>query len=170
MLFRSAEYIRKFGYSLTYDVANDTSAEDIVWPAGGECYQVGLQEWGNDFALNIKVRALACKDAEGNLIIAFDGLGNKVDETQLNAIIDDLSQPYVPSTPVEDTTEDTAAPETSAADNNNDVTTSTEAAATTTEAAASNSSSTNVGLIIGIIAAVVVVIIVIVIIVLKKKK
>lgn len=169
-----AEYIRKFGYSLTYDVANDTSAEDIVWPAGGECYQVGLQEWGNDFALNIKVRALACKDAEGNLIIAFDGLGNKVDETQLNAIIDDLSQPYVPSTPVEDTTEDTAAPETSAADNNadnnNDVTTSTEAAATTTEAAASNSSSTNVGLIIGIIAAVVVVIIVIVIIVLKKKK
>lgn len=166
-----AEYIRKFAYSLTYDVANDTSGEDLVWPSGGECYQAGIQEWGNDFALNLKVRAFVCKDIDGNIIIAFDGLGNKVDETELNAIIDDLSQPYVPTSPAEeDTTENTSAPETSAAEENNDETTSAEPAATTTAAPESSSSSTNVGLIIGIIAAVVIVIVIIVIIVLKKKK
>ncbi len=168
-----AEYIRKFAYSLTYDVANDTSGEDMVWPAGGECYQVGLQEWGGDLALNLKIRAFVCKDIDGNVMLAFDGLGNKVDETELNAIIDDLSQPYVPAAPAEeDTSEDTSAPETSAAEENNDETTSAEAnePAATTAAPASSSSSTNTGLIIGIIAAVVVVIVVIVIIVVLKKK
>lgn len=165
------EYIRKFAYSMTYDVANDTSAEDIIWPAGGTCYQVGLQEWGNDFALNLKVHALVCKDVDGNVMIAFDGLGNKIDEAGLNTIIENLSQPYAPaegdsSEAPEETEASTEAPSN---DNNNDAAETT-AATTTAAPASSNSSSSNVGLIIGIIAVVVVVIIVVVIVVIKKKK
>lgn len=167
------EYIRRFAYSLTYDIANDTSDEDIIWPEGGECYQVGLQEWGGDFSINLKVQAFVCKDIDGNIMLAFDGLGNKIEESELNAIIDELSQPYVSAAPAEENTEDTEAPETSAEENNADNDNSTEAA-NTTAAPANNSnnssSSSNIGLIIGIIVAVVVVVVVVVIIVIKKKK
>lgn len=170
------EYIRKFAYSLTYDIANDTSDEDITWPEGGECYQAGIQEWGNDISINLKVQAFVCKDIDGNIMLAFDGLGHKIEESELNAIIDELSQPYVSAAPAEESTEDTAAPETSATENNADNNNSTEAANTTAAPAnnnnssSSSSSSSNVGLIIGIIAVVVVVVVVVVIIVIKKKK
>lgn len=174
------EYIRKFAYSLTYDIANDTSDEDITWPEGGECYQAGIQEWGNDISINLKVQAFVCKDIDGNIMLAFDGLGHKIEESELNAIIDELSQPYVSAAPAEESTEDTAAPETSAEENNADNDNSTEAANTTAAPAnnnssssttsSSSSSSSNIGLIIGIIAVVVVVVVVVVIIVIKKKK
>lgn len=166
------EYIRKFAYSLTYDVANDTSSEDIVWPAGATCYQVGLQEWGQDFALNLKIHALVCKDADGNVMVAFDGLGNQIDETKLNAIIEELSQPYEEGSSSEDTEATEASTEAPANNEENNDTQPASTAATTTASASNSSSSSNsssnVGLIIGII--VVVVIVVVVIIVIKKKK
>ena len=164
------EYIRRFAYSLTYDVAHDTSDEDIIWPAGATCYQVGLQEWGKDFALNLKIRAFVCKDIDGNIMIAFDGLGNQVDEAGLNAIIEDLSQPYVPAEGSSEETEETeASTEAPSNDNNNDAAAET-TAATTAAPASSSSSNSNVGIIIAIIAVVVVVIVVVVIVVIKKKK
>ncbi|MCM1054075.1 MAG: hypothetical protein NC394_01020 [Bacteroides sp.] len=166
------EYIRKFAYSLTYDVAHDDSAEDIVWPEGADCNQVGIQEWGEDYSINLKVRAFVCNDIDGNIMLAFDGLGNKIEESELNTIIEDLSQPYVPAAPAADETEaeETEAPAENASENNNDDSAAETTAATTTTAASTSSSSSNVGLIIGIIAVVVVVIVVVVIIVIKKKK
>lgn len=168
------EYIRKFAYSLTYDVANDTSDEDIIWPAGAECNQVGIQEWGGDLSINLKVQAFVCKDIDGNIMLAFDGLGNRIEEAELNAIIDELSQPYVPAAPVEDEEETSAAPAETEENNSTEEsgTEAAETAATTTtaESVSSSSSVNNVGLIIGIIAAVVVVIVVIVIIIVIKKK
>lgn len=166
------EYIRKFAYSLTYDVANDTSDEDIIWPAGAECNQVGIQEWGGDFSINLKVQAFVCKDIDGNIMLAFDGLGNKIEEAELNAIIDELSQPYVPAAPVEDEEETSATPAETEENNSTEEsgTEAAETAATTAESVSSSSSVNNVGLIIGIIAAVVVVIVVIVIIIVIKKK
>lgn len=168
------EYIRRFAYSMTYDVANDTSAEDVIWPAGGTCYQVGLQEWGNDFALNLKVHALACNDADGNLMVAFDGLGNQIDENGLKTIIAELSKPYVPAegSSEEQTEASTEAPAANENNESENATTENEnnEPVATTAAPASTSSSSNIGLIIGIIAAVVVVIVVIVIVVVKKKK
>lgn len=170
------EYIRKFAYSLTYDVANDTSDEDLIWPEGAECNQVGIQEWGGDFSINLLVKAFVCNDIDGNIMLAFDGLGNKIEESELNAILDELSQPYVSAAPAEEeNTEDTAAPEETSAEENNDNFSNEGESANTTAAPANNSSSStssssNIGLIIGIIVVVVVVIVVVVIIVIKKKK
>lgn len=158
------KYIRKFAYSLTVEIP-----DDYRWIPGAGCYQVGVQEWGNSEYLLVRVAAYVINDDDGNILLAFDELGNEIDETKLNKIIEDLSVPVVDDegkllggdTPSDSTTdnagENTSANEESTAStegNNN----SNNTTAITTDSSSSNPpSNSNVGLVIGIVAGIVVI-------------
>lgn len=159
-------YIRRFGYSLTVNIP-----DEYRWPTGAGCYQVGLQEWGNNEYFLVHVVAYTVDDADGNHLLAFDEVGNEIDDAKLKEIVDELSKPVVDEeggdVPSNDTPADTNAENTAATE----ATPSDTAANTTADPAPASSSTGSIaGIIIGIIAGVVVVIVVVVIIVMKKKK
>ncbi|MDE6725017.1 MAG: hypothetical protein K2J79_05360 [Ruminiclostridium sp.] len=166
------KYIRRFGYELTMEIP-----DDYRWIPGATCHQVGVQTWSGNEYFSLKVTAYTVKDDDGNVLLAFDELGNKIDEAKLKEIVDEFSKPVVDEeggdAPSSDTpadtndgnAENTAATEAAPSDTNAANTT-----ASTTAAPASSSNGGNTGLIIGIIAGVVVVIVVVVIVVIKKKK
>ncbi|MCM1298797.1 MAG: hypothetical protein NC203_10525 [Firmicutes bacterium] len=168
------DYVDDFRYSITYDVAN-LEGGIYKWPAQGEgttagLYRIGFQEWSNVTAFVLRPSLLVCRDSNGDVILAFDGYGNVVDNDEATKMADEMNAlteeaaNYTPAA-AETTAADTEAPADDAAD--------TEAAASTTTAAPASSSNSssgpNIGLIIGIVAAVVI-IAVIVVIVIKKKK
>ena len=169
------EYLNKFSYKMVFDIS-DVHADDpdYVWPAGGTCYQVGLQEWGNDMAFNLKVNLLVIRDADDNIMIAFDGLGNKLENDAAEALITEYE------TPKADEPEETEASEedTSAAEDTDEPAGTEEASDNTTAApaettaapAASSSSNNMLPIIIAIIAVVVIIVVIVVIVVVKKKK
>lgn len=167
------DYIDDFRYSITYDVANYDGGS-CKWPAQGEgttagLYRVGLQEWSNVTAFQMKPSLLVCRDSSGEIVLAFDGYGNVVENDEAKKLSDEMNAlaEEAAKTPVvsETTAAESEAPANTEAANNSEA-----AAPTTTAAPASSSSSgPNVGLIIGIIAAVVVVAVVVVIVIKKKK-
>lgn len=165
------EYVDDLRYSITYDVAN-CEGGIYRWPAQGEgttagLYRVGFQEWSNVTAFILRPSLLVCRDDKGEIVLAFDGYGNQLDNAEAKKMADEMDALKEEAAKYEPTS---AAAETTAADT--EAPADTEAAApTTTEAPASSSSSSgpNVGLIIGIIAAVVVVAVVVVIVIKKKK-
>lgn len=72
-----AETLGDYTYQLTLNVddSNCFYAPDV-----SDAYaQVALSEWGQDMS-QIVVKGLQCYDASGNLVIAFDGEGNRVDD------------------------------------------------------------------------------------------
>lgn len=164
------DYVDDLRYSITYDLSK---FEDCKWPAQGEgttagLYRVGLQEWSNVTAFQMKPSLLVCRDSSGEIVLAFDGYGNQLDNAEAKKLSDEmdaLTEEAAKSTPAsaETTAAESDAPANTEASN-------TEAAPTTTAAPVSSSSSgPNVGLIIGIVAAVVVIAVVVVIVIKKKK-
>ena len=166
------QYVRPFGYTATLNVPDDWR-----WISGATCYQIGLQIWGDgsDY-FSVMVDALTVNDDDGNVLVAFDGLGNEIDEAKLKEIVDKHAEGAGDEPTGGDTPADTSdgAENTAAGDGN---TAATEAApsdsnapVTTAAPASSSSNGLPVGAIVGIIAGVIVVIVVVVIIVMKKKK
>lgn len=165
-------YIRRFGYSLTVNIP-----DDYRWPAGGGCYQVGLQEWGNNEYFLVHVVAYTIDDADGNHLLIFDECGKEIDDAKLKEIVDELSKPIVDEegNPIGDgdapaNTNSGDAENTSAGDESTAAPSDSGAPVTTAAPASSGSSGLPVGAIVGIIAGVIVVIVVVVIVVMKKKK
>lgn len=170
------DYVTNHTYSLTYNIADEDHW--IIGTDDATCFQVGVAHWPDMTSFIPKMELFACYGKDGEVIIAFDGLGYRVDDDEYEAILADFNAGKL--APADDS--DASGDDTTAAggdeqpsENANDTTTAapadtTTAAPTTTAAASSSSSSSNVGLIIGIIAAVVVVVVVVVIIVIKKKK
>lgn len=71
-----AETLGNYTYQLTLNV-DDTSC--LYAPDVSDAYaQIAVQEWGQDMS-QIVVKGMQAYDAAGNLIIAFDGEGNRVD-------------------------------------------------------------------------------------------
>ncbi len=149
-------YIRDFAYSLTMEVP-----DEFRWIPGAGCHQVGLQEWGNDEYFLLNVVAFTVNDDDGNVLVAFDELGNEIDDAKLKEIVDNLSKPAEGDTPAD--TNDNNAENTAAGDENTAATEETPSDANTTSSTTTDSSSStppnnsNVGLIIGIVAGVVVI-------------
>ena len=57
-------------WSIAWDVP-----EEYRFVTGAGCCQIAFQEWGNSF-VDLEILELNCYDASGNVVIAFDGLGN----------------------------------------------------------------------------------------------
>ena len=72
----SYEKIGDYTYQLTANGFDNPIAKGDAKTIG--CMQVALQEWGQSIA-TIEVVKCEVLDAEGNVLIAFDGLGNVVD-------------------------------------------------------------------------------------------
>lgn len=72
----SYEKIGDYTYQLTANGFDNPIANGTAKTIG--CMQVALQEWGQSIA-TIEVVKCEILDAEGNALIAFDGLGNVVD-------------------------------------------------------------------------------------------
>ena len=72
----SYEKIDDYTYQLTANGFDNPIANGTAKTIG--CMQVALQEWGQSIA-TIEVVKCEILDAEGNVLIAFDGLGNVVD-------------------------------------------------------------------------------------------
>lgn len=72
----SYEKIGDYTYQLTANGFDNPIAKGDAKTIG--CMQVALQEWGSSIA-TIEVVKCEILDAEGNALIAFDGLGNVVD-------------------------------------------------------------------------------------------
>ncbi len=71
-----AETLGDYTYQLTLNV-DDTNC--LYAPDVSDAYaQIAVQEWGQDMS-QIVVKGMQAYDAAGNLIIAFDGEGNRVD-------------------------------------------------------------------------------------------
>lgn len=71
-----AETLGDYTYQLTLNV-DDTNC--FYAPDVSDAYaQIAVQEWGQDMS-QIVVKGMQAYDAAGNLIIAFDGEGNRVD-------------------------------------------------------------------------------------------
>lgn len=176
-MFTYQEYI-----DLTHYKMNCTIPEDLLWPSTderkGNCYQIGLQEWGNDPFFLLKVNLFVVKDKSGEPMIAFDEKGTPIqDAAEIKKMVEKFETPSVIA-PAETTaastsdavsTGDAASTGDSSAAPSSSAPTSS-AAPTTTAASSSSNSSSNVGLIVAIIAIVVVIVVVVVIIVVKKKK
>lgn len=165
------QYLNYNSYKLEMDISRDHADDpDYVWPAGGTCYQVGLQVWGSGNFLTMKVDMLVIKDKEGNIMIGFDGLGNKLETADIEKMVEEYETPKeeepVESTPAEseDSSEESKAP---ADDNSGDNTTTPD----TTTAPNPNPTTPNMlPIIIAIVAVVVVVVIIVIVVVVKKKK
>lgn len=150
--------------------------DEMRWPADedrqGECYQIGLQEWGSaPTTFWLRINMLAIYNDKDELLIAFDEFGKQVENAEATKRMTDYETPKANTTPSTEATGDSTAAST---EGSSASTTAGSSAPTTTVATTAASSSSNtglpVGVIIGIIAAVVVVIVVVVIIVIKKKK
>ena len=183
------EYVNTFAYRLELDIAKEygETDPDYVWPEGGECYQVGLQEWGNDPTYGVKVDLLILKDVDGNFLMAFNEFGEEITEDAANEKIAWLETREVDLTagPEADPLHSLEAPADDSGDSSEpaDVDNSGsgpdnasdggDSTTTTTTAAASSSSNsgdnTMLFVIIGIVAAVVIVVIVVIVVVKKKK-
>lgn len=156
------KYIRRFGYSLTLDIP-----DDYRWIPGATCHQVGVQVWGdNGDYFGLKVDAFVVNDDDGNILLAFDELGNEIDEAKLKEIVDELSKPVVeepgeePSGETPADTNSGDAENTAAGDENTSATEATPSNANTTASTTNDSTpsnNSNVGLIIGIVAGIVVI-------------
>ncbi len=167
------EYVNPFSYKLEYVVSADESRSDPRWRDDATLYQVGLQEWSSVVACQLKVNLMTIYDEDGNLAIAFDGLGNKLEKEDAEAKLAEItapvaSEPEEPaeSTPAEseDSSEESKAP---ADDNSGDNTTTPD----TTTAPNPNPTTPNMlPIIIAIVAVVVVVVIIVIVVVVKKKK
>ena len=72
----SYEKIDDYTYQLTANGFDNPIANGTAKTIG--CMQIALQEWGSSIA-TIEVVKCEVLDAEGNVLIAFDGLGNVVD-------------------------------------------------------------------------------------------
>ncbi len=108
------ETVEKGVYKITNDTLVNPFVEDGVKEIG--CMQIGLQEWGSDLC-PIEVTMCEIKDADGNVLIAFDGLGKKVDAPDADAPATDAPATDAPSdAPATDdpTTDTPVSPETGA--------------------------------------------------------
>lgn len=183
------EYVNTFAYRLELDIAKEygESDPDYIWPEGGECYQVGLQEWGNDPAYGVKVDLMILKDVDGNFLMAFNEFGEEITEEAANEKIEWLETREVDLTagPEADPLHSLEAPadesgdssepaggDNSGSGSDNASNDGDSASTTTTAPSSSNNSSNNTMLfvIIGIVAVVVIVVIVVIVVVTKKKK
>ena len=72
----SYEKVGDYTYQLTANGFDNPIANGTAKTIG--CMQIALQEWGQSIA-TIEVVKCEVLDAEGNVLIAFDGLGNVVD-------------------------------------------------------------------------------------------
>lgn len=167
------EYVTNHSYSLHLDIADEDHW--IIGTDDATCFQVGVAHWPDMVSFIPKMELFVCKDKDGEVVIAFDGLGYRLDNDQYEAILADFEAgKLAPADDSDASGDDTsAANEEQPSENEADTTTAapaeTNAPTTTAAPASSSSSSSNVGLIIGIIAAVVVVAVVVVIVIKKKK-
>lgn len=94
----SAVAIGDFKYELTATgFANPFTNTEDAWEIDEiGCMQVALQEWGSDM---VPLEVLSCEilDADGNVLVAFDGLGNVV--TYAPETPDAPEAPEAPETP-----------------------------------------------------------------------
>lgn len=184
------EYVNTFAYKLELDIAKIHADDpDYVWPEGGDCYQVGLQEWGNDATYGLKVDLMVLEDADGNFLMAFNENGEEITEEEVNAKIEWLEtreinlsagpgeDPYDVSGGSNNSNESDTSNESGDSDASGDTsddsaenTTTTTAAATTAAPSSSSSSNSSTPIIIGVIIAVVVIVVIIVVVVVVKKK
>ena len=182
------EYVNTFAYRLELDLAKEygESDPDYKWPEGGECYQVGLQEWGNDVTYGVKVDLMILKDIDGNFMMAFNEFGEEITEDAANEKIAWLETREVDLTagPEADTlhtydepaddSDDSSKPadiDNSGAGPSGDTSGDSDSTTTTAPTTSNNSSSSSsTPIIIGIIIAVVVIVVIIVVVVVAKKK
>ena len=108
----SYEKIGDYTYQITGNGFDNPIANGTAKTIG--CMQIALAEWGTSIA-TIEVVKCEVLDAEGNVLIAFDGLGNVVDGG--NSAPDDTKAPDDTQAP-----DDTKAPETTVAPTTGDST------------------------------------------------
>lgn len=185
------EYVNTFAYKLELNIAEEHADDpDYVWPEGGDCYQVGLQEWGNDATYGLKVDVMVLEDVDGNFLMAFNENGEEITESEANDIIDWLGTREInlSAGPGEDPYDlsggsdssdgsdgsDASSNESGDSENNasGDTAEDTTTTTTTTTSATYEASGDNSTLfiILGIVAAVIVVVVIVIVVVSKKKK
>ena len=178
------EYVNTFAYKLDFNI-DELYGDDpeFKWPTGGDCYQVGLQEWGNDPTYGLKITLLILKDSDDNFIMGFNEFGEEISETEVNEKIEWLKTREInlAAGPGEDPydmgggdepsdSEEPSEPEDNGSDNASDDGDSTTTTTTTTSVSyEASGDNTMLFIIIGIAAAVVIIVVVIIVIVKKKK-
>lgn len=166
------EFLNDYSYKLSRTMKDD----EFFLETPPEYCQIALEEWGHNSDYNLKVNLCAFKDKDGKIILAYDGLGNKISIEDAQAKADEYEAEKDPD-PIGENTQASEA-ETQAPDDSNNNDNTAQAADSAAPASpilsVSHSSSDinfdNTGLILGIVAGIAAVINVIVIFIVFKKK
>lgn len=96
----SAKDLGNYKYELEYNgFANPFTNTEDAWEIDEiGCMQVALQDWGTDL---VPMEVLSCEilDADGNVLLAFDGLGNETAKVPAGETPDAPEAPETPETP-----------------------------------------------------------------------
>ena len=165
------EYLNDFSYKLSRTMKDD----ELFLETPPDYCQISLEEWGHNSDFNLKVDLLVFRDNDGNIILAYDSLGNKISVEDARAQADEYETPKNPPAAVE--TQATAAatqPPADSSSGSSDVIDTTDAVPGSSLSMAGSSPKDitidNSGLILGVIACVGAFFNVIVIIIVLRKK
>lgn len=168
------EYLNDFSYKISRTMKDD----EVFLETPPDYCQISLEEWGHNSDFNLKVDLFVFRDNDGNIILAYDSLGNKISVEDAQAQAAEYETPKNPD-PTGDKTEaseaETQPPADSSVSSNDGINGTTDAAVSGSSLSSANSASKNVtidnsGLILGIAACIAAVLNVIVIIIVLKKK
>lgn len=166
------EYLNHYSYKISRTMKDD----EVFLETPPDYCQISLEEWGHNSDFNLKVNLCVFRDKDGNIILAYDSLGNKISVEDAQAQTVEYETPKNPD-PAGDKTQaseaETQPPADSSVSSNDDITDTTDVAAPSLSSANSlskNITIDNSGLILGISACIAAVINVIVIIIVLKKK
>ena len=168
------EYLNDFSYKISRTMKDD---EYFLETPPDYC-QISLEEWGRNSDFNLKVDLLVFRDSDGNIILAYDGLGNKISIEDAQAQAAEYETPKNPDPAGEKTQPsqaETQPPADSSIGSGDSVIETTDAAATGSSLSPVSSytkdiSIDNSGLILGIAACIGAVLNVIVIFIVLRKK
>lgn len=169
-----AEYIKQYNYGFTLDLTDDRRWPDDPDTMAG-LYRIGYAAWSNNNGIfKMKVNLLVCRDDNGEILIATDGLGNEISGEDAEALIaqwKEEGENEVLDAPADDgSSSDGASDPADDGSDNSDENTSTSATTTTPASTEASGDNTTLFVIIGIVAAVVIVVIIIIVVSAKKKK
>lgn len=168
------EYLNDYSYKISRTMKDD----EVFLETPPDYCQISLEEWGHNSDFNLKVDLLVFRDIDGNIILAYDSLGNQISVEEAKAQADEYETPKNPD-PVGEETQAPPAETQTPADSSID---SNDVTAETTDAAVPGSSLSpassyakditidNSGLILGVAACIAAVLNIIVIIIVLKKK
>lgn len=176
------EYIKQYNYSFTMDVPDDMRWPDD--PVAG-LYRVGYASWSDNSGIfKMKINLMICRDDNGEILIATDGLGFEITADEAEALVaqwKEEGENEVIDTPSDDGSSDSDSSGSSndGSDDSNasgDTSDDGDSTTTSTSAPASSNDSGNsstpiiIGIIIAVVVIVVIIIVVVVTVVTKKKK